>query len=115
MKEQTLQQLLEYIQQSAEFTKEQAPLVAQEIINLGYVNCTIWLIVILSVLILSIIAFFFGVKTTNSQIQDPVISISLAIGGASIIALLINLYCWLYVVYCPRLYVLTAIKQFFHQ
>lgn len=111
MKEEALKQIMAYVEQTAEFTKEQAPLVAQEILSSGYIACGIWSGVAVVAFIVFLF-FVFGVYfCTKKDNVETCILMSFVSGLFTLFVSLSNIYCWLYMIYCPRLYVLSNIKD----
>jgi hypothetical protein len=116
MKDETLKQLLSYVEQTSEFAKEQAPLVAQEILNVGYINCSMWSVIITLCFAgcFVLLLIFNDLKKEKAKDADIAAALSFLLFAFSSIALLVNIYCWLYVLLCPRLYILSSIKSLLH-
>jgi hypothetical protein len=112
--------IIAYIQQSGEFVKTQAPLVAQEYLKYNMVADIIWLTLDVVVLLIIVWSWFKYAKYIKKigEITDDndFIIMTWSIGNVAgcipfVIGLFVTLMDLVKVLYAPRLYVLEGLKK----
>ena len=109
-------ELLEYVKQAVDFGKDQAPLVAQEMLRYGEVCAWLYL----GIAVLLFVAAFFLIRYGRDRAFDPedeafMPTFTCVVGGAGVIAgtivIFVNVFVLIQIHTAPRLYILEQIKE----
>jgi len=110
----SLASLLEYTEQAVEFSKDQAPLVAQEIIHWGIASNAAWVLAWVAAIVALSFVFRAGRRAhakNDLSMGDLVMFLSvLAIGGCSL-GVMSSLGGFIKAVVAPRLYLIEYIGR----
>jgi hypothetical protein len=111
LKEDNLNEIVNYVANAAEFVSEQAPIAVQEVLAYGLVIESVLLGVGVILFLTCSLVFWRASKLRGgSEFQFGVMLISGLVGIGSVVSIPVQLTYVLKVIYAPRVYLLEAMK-----